>query len=84
MSDIDPLLQKFTRPVEELGYEAAFAQLEEIVAATEAGQYSLDTSISLFERGQVLARYCAGLLDQADIKIQQLSGETLVDFEAAE
>jgi exodeoxyribonuclease VII small subunit len=66
-------------PIEQMTYEQAFTQLEEIVALLESNEHPLDTALSLFERGQALARYCAGLLDQAELKIQQLSAEALVD-----
>ena len=68
-------------PVSELTYEQALAELEEIVTSLESEERSLDHSMSLFERGQSLARYCAGLLDQAELKVQQISGENLIDFE---
>ena len=68
-------------PIGELTYEQALAELEEIVSAMESEERSLDNSMSLFERGQSLARYCAGLLDQAELKVQQISGENLIDFE---
>jgi exodeoxyribonuclease VII small subunit len=67
-------------PVEQLTYEQAYSQLEEIVAVLEADEHSLDLALKLFERGQALARYCAGLLDQAELRVQQLSAEELVDF----
>jgi exonuclease VII small subunit len=35
----------------------------------------------LFERGQNLARRCSDLLDKADLKVQQLMGKDVVDFE---
>ena len=35
---------------------------------------------NLFERGQMLIRYCTNKLDQAELKIQQISGDELVDF----
>lgn len=67
-------------PVEQLTYEQAYAELEEIVAELEGGEHTLDVALAVFERGQALARYCANLLDQAELKVQQLSGENLVDF----
>ena len=67
-------------PVETLTYEQAFAELESIVAILESDQRSLEETLALFERGQGLARYCAGLLDQAELKVQQLSGGALTDF----
>jgi exodeoxyribonuclease VII small subunit len=64
----------------QLDYEQAFGELESIVAALESGDRSLDETLALFERGQWLARYCAGLLDKAELKVQQLSGDTLSDI----
>jgi exodeoxyribonuclease VII small subunit len=69
------------KPVEELTYEEAFAELETVVSQLEADKSPLDDLMALFERGQELARYCTRLLDQADLKIQQLSGDTLADFD---
>jgi len=67
-------------PIDQLTYEQAFTELEAIVTALESEQHSLEESLALFERGQALASYCAGLLDQADLKVQQLSGGNLTDF----
>lgn len=72
------------QPVEELTYERAFAELEEIVLALESDERTLDESLALFERGQALAQHCADLLDSAELKIKQLSGEEVVDFEINE
>ena len=68
------------KAVEKLNFEEAFSELETIVAALEAGDRPLDESLKLFERGQTLAKHCADLLDQADLKIKQLSGDSLKDF----
>lgn len=67
-------------PVEKLSFEQAFSELEELVVVLETGEQDLNGSVALFERGQALASHCAGLLDQAELKIQQLSGEDLQDF----
>jgi len=71
-------------PLDQLAYEQALAELEEIVATLEAEERPLDNSLALFERGQALARYCAGLLDQAELKVKQISGEDLTDFDLEE
>ena len=68
------------KPVEELSYEEAFLELESIVTGLESGQHSLDEAMAMFERGQVLRQRCSGLLDQAELKVKQLSGEELNDF----
>lgn len=75
-------LLKNPLPPEQLTYEQAFTELEAIVEALESDDRSLDEALALYERGQLLARYCAGVLDQAELKVQQLSGERLEDFTA--
>jgi exodeoxyribonuclease VII small subunit len=67
-------------PIDQLTYEQAFTELETIVTALESDQRSLEEALTLFERGQALASYCAALLDQADLKVQQLSGGNFTDF----
>jgi exodeoxyribonuclease VII small subunit len=74
-----PILMTDT-PVEQLTFEQAYKELENIVLALETGQHSLETAMQYYERGQTLARHCASLLDQAELKIQRLSGEELEDF----
>ena len=67
---------------EDLTYEQAFAELESIVSTLETGEHALDEAIAQFERGQVLARHCASLLETAELKVQQLSGGEIVDFDS--
>jgi exodeoxyribonuclease VII small subunit len=59
-------------------YEEAFTELESIVSILESNQRSLDEAMTLFERGQALAQHCTNLLDQAELKVRQLSGEDLL------
>ena len=70
--------------VEQLSYEQAFAELEQIVTILESEEQPLNEALALYERGQALARYCASLLDQAELKVQQISGEDLVSFDPQE
>ncbi len=72
-----------THPSDEnLTYEQAFAELERIVSTLEIGEHTLDEAISQFERGQGLARHCANMLEKAELKVQQLSGDEIVDFDS--
>jgi exodeoxyribonuclease VII small subunit len=80
MNQNDQVNKQNNISIEHLAYEDAFNQLEEIVESLEAGDHSLEEALSLYERGQFLARHCATLLDQAEIRVKQLSGETLIDF----
>ncbi len=66
--------------IDSLSYEDALEQLEQVINKLELGDQTLDQSLELYERGQALAKRCAHLLDQAELKIKQLSGEDLVDF----
>ena len=59
-----------------LSYEQAFQELEQIVEKLENNQGTLDESMALFERGQRLAQYCAGLLETAELKVQRLNPTT--------
>jgi exodeoxyribonuclease VII small subunit len=69
------------KPIDELTFEQAFAELEKIVAALESGDRPLDESMNLFERGTALTKRCAELLDKAQLKVQALAGDSLTDFE---
>ena len=69
-------------PVEitQLSYEQAQAELEKIIMLLEGGQQALESAMMLYERGQSLARHCANLLDQAELKIRQITGDEVSDF----
>jgi exodeoxyribonuclease VII small subunit len=73
--------KKIEKAVEELSYEEALSELESIVVALEDGQSQLEESIRLFERGQALAARCGVLLEAAELKVKQVTGEDLTDFE---
>ena len=69
------------KPVEELSYEDALAELEQIVTTLEEEQNPLEEAMKLFERGQALATRCGTLLEAAELKVQKLAGESVVPFE---
>ncbi len=62
-------------------FEAALAELEQIVQRLEQGELTLEESLRQFERGVELTRGCQKALRQAEQKIQVLSGKD--DGEAA-
>jgi exodeoxyribonuclease VII small subunit len=67
-----------------LSYEMAFAELDAIVSALEGDEQPLEQALALFARGQLLARHCADLLEQAELTIQQVSAAGLSAFELSE
>ena len=81
MSPAKTKLKTTLPPVKELSYEQALTELESIVAALESNKLPLDETMSLYERGQALTKHCVELLDKAELRLKQLSGDTLVDME---
>ena len=73
--------KKVEKAVEELTYEEALAELEEIVTALEGEQNRLEEAIKLFERGQALAARCGVLLEAAELKVRQVAGDEIIPFE---
>jgi exodeoxyribonuclease VII small subunit len=58
-----------------LSYEEAARELEEIIQSLESPQASLEESLALYERGQLLAQRCTALLDQAELRLRVLGNE---------
>jgi len=61
-------------PIDQLSYEQAFQELQATIAALEAGDKPLEETLALYERGQALYKRCTTLLDEAEVKIQQIAG----------
>ena len=53
-------------------FEAAIAELEGIVKKLEEGDLPLETSLSLYERGVQLSRFCHTRLEEAERRIEVL------------
>jgi len=58
--------------LEELSFEEAFAQLEAAVAALQDGKLPLERALQYYQEGMKLAQYCNGLLQKAELSVQQL------------
>jgi exodeoxyribonuclease VII small subunit len=59
------------KPISQLGYEQARDELIEVVRQLEQGGLDLDTSLTLWERGEELARRCERHLAGAKEKIEK-------------
>ncbi len=57
---------------DELSFEEALSQLEEVVNKLESGQLSLDESLSQFEKGIALSRLCNKKLVETQQKVEKL------------
>lgn len=69
------------KAIEELTYEETLAELENIVAALEGDEKTLEEAMKLFERGQALVARCSTLLEGAQLKVEKLAGEAVIPFE---
>ncbi len=59
--------------MQNMPFETAYAELETIILQLESGEMPLEQSVSLFERGRKLAAHCQTLLDNAELRVNQLS-----------
>jgi exodeoxyribonuclease VII small subunit len=55
----------------ELSYEEAYQQLEQVLQALEGGDLPLEQSLKLYELGATLTAYCARKLDEAELRVRQ-------------
>jgi exodeoxyribonuclease VII small subunit len=62
-------------------YEAALAELEQLVARMEGGALNLEDSLTAYRRGAVLVAYCQQQLEKVDQQVRVLDGETLKAIE---
>ncbi len=56
----------------ELTFEAAYAELEDIITRLDSADLPLEESVTLFERGRKLTLHCQALLDNAELRVNQL------------
>ena len=64
-----------TRPVAQMSFEEALAELEAIVQKLERGQLDLESSIRAYERGTALRQHCAEKLRQVQLRVEKLTLE---------
>ncbi len=63
------------RPIEELTFREAMAELESIVGVLESNTLELEDSLTSYERGVALLRALQGRLSSAQQKVDVLMGE---------
>ena len=54
-------------------FEQSLTRLDEIVRRMERGDVPLEEALSLFEEGTALVGACSKLLDEAELKVVQLT-----------
>ena len=63
-----------------LSFEAALAELEQVVADMESGKLPLEESLAAYQRGAELLKQCRSRLDEAQQQVRILENGTLKDF----
>jgi exodeoxyribonuclease VII small subunit len=73
------------KSIENITFESALKELEEIVRRLDNGQESLENSISSYERASELKNFCEKKLAEAKFKIEKItktsSGEVKISEE---
>ncbi|OQA02298.1 MAG: Exodeoxyribonuclease 7 small subunit [Planctomycetes bacterium ADurb.Bin401] len=67
--------KKENNEINNLTFEQAIKKLTEIVSKIEDGQISLEQSLTQYEQGMELIKYCRGVLQKAEKKIEEISKE---------
>ena len=58
--------------IEEMTFETALAELEQIVDRLERGDVPLAESVSIYERGESLKQHCERLLKEAEMRVEKI------------
>ncbi|WP_210530092.1 exodeoxyribonuclease VII small subunit [Rubellimicrobium arenae] len=61
------------KPINEMTFEEALAELEGVVTRLERGDVALDDSIRLYERGAALRARCQQKLAEAEEKVSKIT-----------
>lgn len=61
------------KPVDEMSFEEAMAELEAVVGQLERGDVALEDSIKLYERGAALKARCEVKLKEAEEKVAAIT-----------
>lgn len=62
-----------TNELADVPFEAALAELEQIVTRLEKGDVPLEQSIAIYERGEKLKLHCEALLRKAEARIEKIT-----------
>jgi len=58
--------------INDMEFEEALKELEDIVRILEEGKSSLKESVDLYERGTSLKKHCDGILESTQLRINQI------------
>lgn len=61
------------KPIENLTFEEAIREFEDVVTALDRGDVPLDESIALYKRGAALKTHCEAKLKAAEEQVEQIT-----------
>ena len=70
-------------PVVDMKFEAALAELENLVHSMEDGKLELEASIAAYRRGMELMKHCQAQLADAEQQIRVLENGRFLDVDRA-
>ena len=70
-----------TKPIADMKFETALAELENIVSSMEGGKLELEASIAAYKRGMELMKHCQAQLANAEEQIRILENGELKDVD---
>tara|TARA_S200000501_G_C20807390_1_gene736799 strand:+ start:50 stop:301 length:252 start_codon:yes stop_codon:yes gene_type:complete len=73
--------KKTSQKKEKVTFEEAMAELESIVHKMETGNLPLEDSVTAYQRGTELVKYCALQLENIENQVKIIESEMLKSFE---
>ena len=70
-----------TKPIANMKFETALAELEDIVSSMEGGKLELEASIAAYKRGMELMKHCQAQLADAEEQIRILENGEFKDVD---
>jgi exodeoxyribonuclease VII small subunit len=68
-------MSETVKPVDQMSFEEAMAELERVVGQLERGDVPLEQSIKLYERGAALKGRCEEKLKEAEEKVELIRAQ---------
>lgn len=78
--DIQTMSEKNVNSEQPVSFEAAMQELEQLVMHMESGELPLDKSVTAYQRGAQLIRYCSTQLEKVENQVKILEGDILKPY----
>jgi exodeoxyribonuclease VII small subunit len=67
--------QSTSEPADVATFDAAYRELQELIARLDDGGLALEDAVRLFEHGQELVKRCQRIVDDAELRVTRLAAE---------